>query len=373
VIRKILIPTFAVILTFLLVSWGGTGHKKINEYAGLSFNAEMSEFSSWVTYIKDHASDPDFSGESKSRHYIDIDNYDDFITTGKIEQNKDAAYNKYTKFFVDENGTLPWVTEETYNYLVNCFVAREFDKAKQFAAELGHYVADGHMPLHITKNFNGIVDANDNVISNSGIHSLFESKMIDRKTSEIIYSGSEVNEITNIRQYIFDYIYANNKYVDSIMIADNYARSISGGSTSSSTYFDAMWSKSSKYTIMLFKNASHALAELIYTAWVTAGKPSLTSTDIQNPNLQFSEILEPNTPNPFNTRTTIKYNLPENTDVTIRVNDMLGNTVTTLVHGFQTAGSYKVEWYPENQYQGIYFLVLDTPKLHKVRKMMIVR
>ncbi len=366
-IRKIIISAFSLALTLLLVSWGGTGHKKISEYAGLSFNSEMVEFNTWVSFIKDHASDPDYNGESKTRHYIDIDNYNDFLTTGKIEQNKEAAYIKYGKSFVDENGTLPWVTQETYNYLVNCFVAREFDKAKQFAANLGHYVADGHMPLHITKNYDG------QYTGNNGIHSLFETKMIDRKSSLITYSGEEIKKIDNIQQYIFDYIYFNNKYVDSILIADNYARGVSGGSTSSSTYYDAMWSKSSKYTIMLFKNASHALAELIYTAWVTAGKPSFTSTDIDNQTLQFTEILEPTSPNPFKEKTTIRYNLPENTDITLQVKDMLGNTVTTLVKGFQTAGSYKTDWYPENQYQGIYFLILDTPKLHKVRKMMVSR
>ncbi len=368
-IKKIFIPFSALLLTLLLVSWGGTGHKKISEYAGLSFNSEMSEFNSWITFIKDHASDPDFNGESKTRHYIDIDNYPGFNQDGKIEQNYSLACNKYGTTFINSNqgGALPWVTEETYNYLVNCFVAREFDKAKQFAANLGHYVADGHMPLHITKNYDGQYTGND------GIHSRFETSMINAKNSSIIYSGSSINVIPNVNQYIFNYIYENNKYADSIIIADNYAKSISGGSTSSSIYYDAMWSKSSKYTVMLFKNASHALAELIYTAWVTAGKPSLTSTDIENPNLQFTEILEPNSPNPFKEKTTIKYNLPENSDVTIRVNDMLGNTVATLIHGFKTAGNYSVDWYPENAHQGIYFLVLDTPKLHKVRKMMIVR
>jgi len=367
VIRKISISTFAAILTLLLVSWGGTGHRIISQYAGLSFNAEMSEFSSWVPYIKDHASDADIrKSTDKSegpKHYIDIDRYASFLSTGKIDQNTVGS---------TLNGTLPWATIETYNYLVNCLTAREFDKAKQFAADLGHYVADGHMPMHITENYDG------QYTGNTGIHSRYESTMIGTYSSLITYTGSDVNYISDINQYVFDYIYANQKYKDSILIADNFAVNLAGGvrnsdTYNSTTYKQALWDKTGIFTIKLFKNASHALAELIYTAWVTAGKPSLTSTDIQNPNLQVSEILEPNTPNPFNTRTTIKYNLPENTDVTIRVNDMLGNTVTTLVHGFQTAGSYNVEWYPENQYQGIYFLVLDTPKLHKVRKMMIVR
>lgn len=366
-IRKIIISAFSLALTLLLVSWGGTGHRMISQYVGLSFNTEMNEFNAWVPYIKDHASDADnrkTTDKSEGpKHYIDIDRYASFLTTGKIDQNIVGSTT---------NGTLPWATIETYNYLVNCFIAHEFDKAKQFAADLGHYVADGHMPLHITENYDG------QYTGNKGIHSRYESTMVGTYNSLITYSGSDINYISNVNQYVFDYIYTTQKYKDSILIADNYAVSLAGGvrntdTYNSTTYKQALWDKTGIYTIKLFKNASHSLAELIYTAWVTAGKPSLTSTDIENPSLQFTEILEPNSPNPFKEKTTIRYNLPENTDINLQVKDMLGNTVTTLVKGFQTAGSYKIDWYPENQYQGIYFLVLDTPKLHKVRKMMIFR
>lgn len=366
-IRKISILTFTVILTLLLVSWGGTGHRKISDYSKLSFNAEMIEFNDWIPYIKDHASDADdrkaTDNSEGPKHYIDIDRYASFLSTGKIDQNTVGS---------TLNGTLPWATIETYNYLVNCLTAREFDKAKQFAADLGHYVADGHMPMHITENYDG------QYTGNKGIHSRYESTMIGTYNSLITYTGSDVNFISNVNQYVFDYIYQNYKYKDSILIADNYAVSLAGGvrnseTYSSTTYKQALWDKTGIFTIKLFKNASHALAELIYTAWVTAGKPSLTSTDINTPSVQYSEILQQNSPNPFKEKTTVKYNLPESTDITIKVKDMLGNTVTTLVNGFQTAGSYNVEWYPDNQYQGIYFLVLDTPKLHKVKKMMVVK
>ncbi|HCT31000.1 MAG TPA: hypothetical protein DIW31_09765 [Bacteroidales bacterium] len=366
-VKKFFISFSALLLTLLLVSWGGTGHRKISEYAGLSFNSEMSEFNSWVSYIKEHASDADNRKSTDNsegpKHYINIDNYSSFLSTGKIDQ---TAYGSIS------SGILPWATINTYNYLVNCFTSGEFEKAKQFAADLGHYVADGHMPMHITKNFDGQYSGNN------GIHSRYESTMIGSFNSSITYSGSEITYISDINQYVFDYIYQNYKYVDSILIADNYAVNLAAGIRNSDTYYsytykEALWNKTKGFTITLFKNASHALAELIYTAWVTAGKPSLTSTDIINPNMQFTEFLEPNSPNPFKSKTSIKYNLPESSEVTLRVNDMLGNTIVTLVKGFQTAGSYKVEWIPENQYQGIYFLVLDTPKLHKVRKMMIVR
>ncbi len=162
-------------------------------------------------------------------------------------------------------------------------------------------------------------------------------------------------------------------YVDSILIADNYAKSVSGGSTTSSAYNDALWNKTNKYTIKLFKNGSNAFAELIYTAWVQAGKPSLTSTDIEKPIIEFSENLEQNSPNPFTTHTTIKYNLTETSDVTLQIMNVIGNRVVTLFKGSQNSGLYSIEWYPQNQPEGIYFIVLDTKKLHTVKKMLLTK
>jgi len=81
--------------------------------------------------------------------------------------------------------------------------------------------------------------------------------------------------VSNINKYIFDYIYIDYKYKDSVLIADTYAKNLTG-STSSSAYTAALWSKA-HFTTMLFHNSSHSLAELIYTAWVEAGSPAFGS------------------------------------------------------------------------------------------------
>ena len=374
---KQFVTIIAVIaFSLTLISWGGTGHSKISNKSSLSFNSEMSEFNAWVTYLTDKASYADdrksWDNEEGKKHYIDIDNYNDFKNTGKIEQNYVSAVYKYGLSFIYDNGTLPWATQVTFDSLKNCFIRHDWAKAKAFAADLGHYVADGHMPMHITDNFDG------GNTGNNGIHSRYESTMINGYSSSIIYTGSSIAAITDVNQYIFNYIYYNNKYVDSVLIADNYAVTLAGGTRnnttySSSTYKQALWDKSKGFTVRLFKNASHALAELIYTAWVQAGKPSLATSDEQIINPQFTEVLEQNTPNPFNSYTTIRYNLTENSDVTIQIKDVIGNSVTTLIKGFKPAGNYTIDWTPKNLNEGIYFLVLDTKKLHQVKKMLLVR
>lgn len=364
-VKRFCVSVAIVGFAVTLISWGGTGHTKISNLCSLSFNSEMSEFNDWVSYIRNHASDadyrkiktnPNYNPNEQYNHYLDIELFTGFTTTGKIDQ---TSYpSKY-------NGILPWATESTFNYLKNALTAHEWDLAKQYAADLGHYVGDGHMPLHITYNYDG------DETGQSGIHSRYEGDMIDTYNSQISYSGdTNLVVISNVNQYIFDYIYANHKYVDSVLNADTYAKTF--GSTSSSAYKQALWNKTKGFTIKMFKNASHALAELIYTAWVQAGKPSLISTGIDN-NTNITEILEQNYPNPFTTSTKIKYNVLENSALTIRVTDIIGKNIAILYNGSQTVGSYEVEWTPQNQPEGIYFVVLDTQKEHKVRKMLLVK
>ena len=61
-----------------------------------------------------------------------------------------------------------------------------------------------------------------------------------------------------------------------------------------------------------------------------------------------------NYPNPFNPVTTISYGLPVNGDVSLKVFDIVGREVATLVNGYQIAGTYQVDWNAANLPSGIY-------------------
>jgi len=85
-----------------------------------------------------------------------------------------------------------------------------------------------------------------------------------------------------------------------------------------------------------------------------------------------------NYPNPFNPATTIAFDLPESSPVTLKVYDMLGNEVNTLTDRVFQAGSYQVVWDGTNQHglqasSGIYFYALKTAGIQKIKKMMLVR
>ena len=356
-------------LSITIISWGSVGHKKISEASSLSFNTQMQDFQSWVSFLRDHASDADnrkyiqpIDPTEQPKHYIDIDNYSDFLTKGRIPQTLDSVNAIYGSATVLSNGILPWATIASFDSLRNCLQRHDFTKAKIFAADLGHYVADGHMPSHITKNYDGKDSGND------GIHSRYESTMIGSYISLITYTGETITEISNVNQYIFNYLYANYPYVDSVLIADNYAKTF--GTISSTAYKTALWTKTKSFTMPLFKNASHALAELIYTAWVQAGSPSLiTSTSTSELLSLNNAVLDQNIPNPFISSSRISYKLKVGTEVLIQVRDIKGTIVATLVNETLPVGSYTCEWIPENLPAGLYYLVLNTGKDTQVKKM----
>lgn len=65
--------------------------------------------------------------------------------------------------------------------------------------------------------------------------------------------------------------------------------------------------------------------------------------------------LKQNYPNPFNASTTIQFSLPEASDVSIVIFDILGRQIETLVSGSQSAGEHSIIWNADNQPSGVYF------------------
>ena len=82
-------------------------------------------------------------------------------------------------------------------------------------------------------------------------------------------------------------------------------------------------------------------------------EPETTIDENESLPLEFS--LAQNYPNPFNATTSIQYDLPEESEVTIEIYDILGRKIETVVSGIQPAGSHSVVWDAENQPSGIYF------------------
>ena len=84
-------------------------------------------------------------------------------------------------------------------------------------------------------------------------------------------------------------------------------------------------------------------------------------------------VLNQNYPNPFNPSTLIKYQIPVSDNVTIKVYDVLGNEITTLVNEFKPAGSYSISFNGSKLASGVYFYRLQTSGFNEIKKMVYLK
>ncbi len=80
-----------------------------------------------------------------------------------------------------------------------------------------------------------------------------------------------------------------------------------------------------------------------------------------------------NYPNPFNPSTRITYSIPKSSFVTLKVYDILGNEIATLVNQTQDAGNYNVSFNAENLSNGIYIYSLNADNFTDVKKMILMK
>jgi hypothetical protein len=80
-----------------------------------------------------------------------------------------------------------------------------------------------------------------------------------------------------------------------------------------------------------------------------------------------------NYPNPFNPETDIKFDIKENSDVSITIYDITGKEIINLVNGNYKQGSYSVKWDASNFSSGVYFYKFSAGKYSEVRKMMFLK
>ena len=84
-------------------------------------------------------------------------------------------------------------------------------------------------------------------------------------------------------------------------------------------------------------------------------------------------VLEQNYPNPFNPTTVISYSIPTASHVSVKVFDVLGNLISTLVNKNQTASSYNVNFDANNLSNGVYFYKIQAGNYTDIKKMILIK
>jgi hypothetical protein len=80
-----------------------------------------------------------------------------------------------------------------------------------------------------------------------------------------------------------------------------------------------------------------------------------------------------NYPNPFNPSTNISFELPVSGFVTLKVYNILGEEIKTLINEYKSAGIYKAEWRPDNLPGGIYFCRIQSGNFNEIKRMIYLR
>jgi len=104
-----------------------------------------------------------------------------------------------------------------------------------------------------------------------------------------------------------------------------------------------------------------------YWIWIREA----TSTDLSNENTIKNYELYQNYPNPFNPLTTIKYSLPKSDFVTIKIYNLAGQEIETLINRHQTSGEHQAKWIAEGFPSGIYFYRLQAGECSETKKLIL--
>ncbi len=99
----------------------------------------------------------------------------------------------------------------------------------------------------------------------------------------------------------------------------------------------------------------------------------LTSADGTNRELNHKFVIHQNYPNPFNPITNIDYSIPYNCFVTIKIYDLLGREMTTLVNELKTSGYHKLEFDGRNLTSGIYFYRINAGNFLDIKKFILLK
>lgn len=101
--------------------------------------------------------------------------------------------------------------------------------------------------------------------------------------------------------------------------------------------------------------------------------PIITYNNLVSTEVPKDYALYQNYPNPFNPVTNIKYDLPQNSFVSIKVYDVTGKLVDVLINENLTAGRYEVVWNASPYASGVYFYRIEAGDFKQTKKMLLIK
>jgi Zinc dependent phospholipase C len=290
-----------IIVTLLLLTaakqsfcWGFYAHKKINQLAVFLLPPEMMVlYKPQIDFLSEHAVDPDKRRyaipQEGPRHYIDIDHYGTY-PYDSLPRKWNEAVAKYSEDSLNKYGIVPWWLQTMLHRLTDAFKEKSQVKILKYSAELGHYIADSHVPLHACSNHNGQYS------DQKGIHGFWESRipeLLAEKEWDFFIGKAEY--INNPADFIWKRVLESAAAADTVLRYEKelskrfpgdqkYAFEERNGviirqySTAFTRAYDGMMKGMVERRM---RQSIYAIACFWYTAWVNAGQPDLTQLSHQ--------------------------------------------------------------------------------------------
>jgi hypothetical protein len=291
--KKIVLFWLISVVPLGIFAWGFFAHKLINKMSVVTLpDGIIAFYKRHIDYITEHAVDPDkrrgFLAEEGARHYIDIDHYGEHPFDSVPRKWKDAV-RKFSEDTLMAYGIVPWHIEVMVAKLTNAFKKQNLNLILKYSAEIGHYVADSHVPLHTTENYNG------QLTNQKGIHGFWESRLPELYSSNYDYLVGAARYVDSPIDLAWETVIASHAGVDSVLKfeaqlnerfdpARKYSVENRGGATVK-TYSEEY---SKAYDKMIegqverrLRRSLIVVGSLWYTAWVNAGQPDLEKLDNQ--------------------------------------------------------------------------------------------
>ncbi len=280
------------------VQWGFFGHKRINRIAVFTLPPEMFGFyKEHIEFVTEHAVDPDkrryaVEGEAQC-HYIDLDHY---YKPGEnpfqiMPRKWKDAVTKFTEDTLQTYGIVPWHISVMKSKLQRAFETKNVDLILKYSADIGHYIADAHVPLHTTENYNG------QLTGQKGIHGLWESRLVEINAENYDYFVGKATYVKSVLDYTWEAVEASHKALDSVLRIEKeitrtfpsdrkYAYEQRGNTTVqvySKEFCSAYHAQLNGMVEQRLRAAVIAVGSIWYTAWVDAGQPDLRSLQNKPP------------------------------------------------------------------------------------------
>jgi hypothetical protein len=265
-------------------------HEKINYHAVFLLPPQMMVlFKPNIGFLSEHAVDPDkrryMVAAEGSHHFLDIDHYGRYPFS-ELPQDFKSALERYSADTLQTYGIVPWWIQIMMVRLTRAFREKDKQAILKNAAEIGHYIADAHVPLHVCSNHNG------QLTHQQGIHAFWESRVPELFAEpDWDFFIGKAEYIPDLSSFIWSRILESAAASDTVLQCE---REISIQFRPDQKYaFEERRGKivkqySTAYATLYEKRLNHmierrmrqsifAVASCWYTAWVNAGQPPLDS------------------------------------------------------------------------------------------------